>query len=63
VIKGQLVTAENLADFDPEDWPVRYFPPSAGQVAGSLGLVLLGLAVTSLISRFGEEKSGPKEAP
>jgi hypothetical protein len=63
VIKGQLVTAENLADFDPEDWPIRYFPPSAGQMAGAVGLVLLGVAVTSLISRFGEEKTGPETAP
>lgn len=56
MIKGQLVTAENLTEFDPEDWPVRYFSPSAGQVGGAVGLVLLGIAVTSLISRFGEEK-------
>ncbi len=59
VIKGQVVTVENLAEFDPEDWPVRYFPPTGGQIGGALGLVLLGIAVTSLIARFGEEK--PKE--
>lgn len=57
VIKGQLVTAENIAEFDSEDWPVRYFPPSGGQMGGAVGLVLLGIAFTTLISRFGEEKT------
>jgi putative membrane protein len=63
VIKGQLVTVETLGDVDPEDWPIRYFPPTAGQMGAALGFVLLGIAVTSLISRFGEEKTRPEETP
>jgi len=56
VIKGQLVTAENLAGIDEEDWPVRFFSPAGGQVAGALGLVLAGFAITSLVARFGDER-------
>lgn len=56
VIKGQLVTAENLAAFDVEDWPVRFFSPTGGQMAGAFALVLVGIAVTSLVSRFGGEE-------
>jgi putative membrane protein len=56
VIQGQLVTAENLAGFDVEDWPVRFFSPSGGQIAAALALVLAGFAATSLVARFGGER-------
>jgi putative membrane protein len=55
VIKGRLVTAENLADFDREDYPTAYFPPTAPQVLASLGLIVLGLAATTGIARLGRE--------
>ena len=55
VIKGQVVTAENLEEFDVEDWPVRYFSPTGGQMGGAAGLILLGILATSLIARFGGE--------
>jgi putative membrane protein len=53
VIKGQVVTLENVESFDADDWPVRFFEPSAGQAASSLALVGLGLAGTLLIGRLG----------
>lgn len=56
IIKGQVVTAENLAEFDLEDYPVAYFSPNGGQVAGALGLILLGIGVTTLVARFGGEE-------
>jgi len=62
VLKGQVVTAENAATFHAEDWPLRRFPPSAGQVAGSLGLVGLGLLATALIGRLGGD-SGTGAGP
>jgi len=52
-VKGVLVTAENAGSFDPEDWPVRVFPPSAGQAGLSVLLVLAGAAATHLVSRIG----------
>ena len=53
VIKGQVVTVVNAADFDIDDWPVERFKPTAGQAGASAGLVFAGLAVTVLIGRLG----------
>jgi putative membrane protein len=55
VIKAQVVTAENVADFDPEDWPVRFFSPTGGQMGSAVGLILAGILITSLVARFGGE--------
>jgi putative membrane protein len=57
VIKGKLVTAENVVDIDPKDWPTEFFSPSAGQVGSSLGLILLGLAITVGVSKIGGDES------
>ncbi len=53
VVKGQILTAAALAELDPEDWPTRYFTPSAAQVGASLLFVGLGLATTLVVARFG----------
>lgn len=59
-IKGQVVTAENLdamrAPDNAKDWAQRAFTPSAGQVAGSLGLIVLGFGATVGIARLGKNK-------
>lgn len=39
-----------------DDYPTRLFEPSVVQVAGVLGLIAGGFAVTMLIDRFGREK-------
>lgn len=56
MIKGQVVTAESLADFDVEDYPTAFFAPSALQLASSLGLVLAGIAATSAVAHLGRHK-------
>jgi putative membrane protein len=53
VIKGRVVTLENAETFDADDWPVRFFEPSAAEAASSLALVGLGLGGTLLIGRLG----------
>jgi putative membrane protein len=53
VVKGRVVNAENLGDFEAEDWPVRFFEPSGSQAAGALALIGAGLAATLLIGRLG----------
>jgi len=56
VIKAQVVTAENLAEFDHEDFPTAYFTPSAGQAAAAVGLLLLGLGLTTAVARVGGQE-------
>jgi len=57
VIEGRAVTAENLEEFDLEDWALASFDPSPAQGAGALGLVVAGLAATLAIARIGGESS------
>ena len=57
MIKGTKVTAENVEEFDPEDWPTEYFSPDAIQVFGALGFVLLGFGITMGVAKIG----GPGE--
>lgn len=45
-------TAES-SQIDPNDWPLEFFSPSSGQIAGATGLVVLGLGVTIAIARLG----------
>ncbi len=59
--KGQTVTAEVLAEIPRHKYPTEWFDPSASQIAGALGLVLVGYAVTALVSRFGARKDVIKE--
>jgi putative membrane protein len=52
-VKGVLVTVENAGDFGADDWPLRVFPPSAGQAGLSVLLVIAGAGATRLVSRVG----------
>ncbi len=51
-IRGQVVTSETLAQIEAEDWPVRRFPPSAGQTGAALGLIVLGAGATLGLDRL-----------
>ena len=57
VFKGQVVTAESLSEIEPEDYPLTSVAPSAEQVAGALGLILLGLGATLAIARIGGDEN------
>ena len=57
VVKGQLVTADNLGQFEPEHWPVAFFLPRTSQVAGSIALMIAGFGATFLISKMGNAAS------
>jgi putative membrane protein len=63
ILEGRLVTAENLADFAPEDYPTAFFDPSVGQVLGAVALVFVGIAVTSSIARLGQSDAPPDPGP
>lgn len=61
VVKGRVVDADRLAHLEPKDYPVRRFTPSAGQVGGSLGLIVFGLGITGAVAWIGrreEENDG-----
>ncbi len=58
LIEGRVVTAENLAEIDVEDWQLSRFDPSAGQGAGALALVLAGIGATALVARIGDSGDG-----
>jgi len=55
-VKGQIVTAEQLTEIKPEDYPTEYFYPRATQIGGAIILILVGFVVTSAISRIGREQ-------
>ena len=56
IIKGSVVTEESRSEIDKEDWKTEFFSPSPMQIGSSLGLVLLGLAVTVGVSKLGGEE-------
>ncbi|MEM1071217.1 MAG: DUF368 domain-containing protein [Planctomycetota bacterium] len=57
-IRGEVVTAEMIDanEIDPKDWRQATFTPTAGHVAGSAGLIVLGVAATLGIARLGRER-------
>ena len=52
-IKGQVVTVESLPEIEPDDWPTEFFQPDVKTVGMSLGLILIGFALTMGIARVG----------
>ncbi|MBD3161271.1 MAG: DUF368 domain-containing protein [Candidatus Eisenbacteria bacterium] len=58
VVRGEIVTEETLPLIAPEDYPAETFRPDGGRIAGALGLIVAGFAVTALIARLGGEKGG-----
>lgn len=57
VFKGQVLTAQEATEVEPDDFPLENYPPATGQAAGSLALVLAGFAITQGISRLGANKA------
>lgn len=62
VFEGEVVTEASLEEIDPKDWAESYFTPSVGHVAGSLGLIGVGVVLTLLIARLGKEESEQADA-
>lgn len=57
IIKGQIVTEDNLSEFEPKDWRNERFTPTAKHLAGASGLFVLGLVLTLGIARLGGPES------
>jgi putative membrane protein len=50
------LVGEGGEPLEPEDLPTATFTPAVGQIAGAVGLILLGFALTMGIDRLGQEK-------
>jgi len=57
VVKGVTATVENLTLIDPSDYRMVFFTPSSTQLAASLALVLLGIALAYAMSHIDPEES------
>jgi putative membrane protein len=55
IIKGRVVTADNLMEFEVEDYPTDYFDPSGAHWAGAVGFILLGGLITAGVARLGAD--------
>jgi len=54
-LKGQIVTSENAADFERDEWRLASFDPNPREIATAAGLIALGFGVTLLIGRLGRQ--------
>lgn len=54
IFEGQVLTASEIEAIDPEDWPLRRFTPTPGEVGLALLLVGGGFGATLLIARVGD---------
>ncbi len=53
VVKGRVLTPEQIAKLERQDYPLETFSPTGGQIAASIGLIGLGFGTTQLIARVG----------
>ena len=53
IIKGRIVTDENAADFERDDWQLVSFEPSGREIVATTGLIAAGFSATLLIGRLG----------
>ncbi len=58
--KGQTVTAELLAEIDPEKYPTEFFSPGGAEIGGAIGLIVVGFVLTALIAKLGAGKDEAK---
>ncbi len=56
-LKGVVVTAENLASIDHEDWRQVAYSPAAGEAGSALALIALGFGATVGIGRIGSHSN------
>jgi len=56
MVKGRVLTAEQLEEVEPENYPTESFHPNAVQVGSSFLFILAGFGITTVISRIGREK-------
>ncbi len=56
IVNDVLLFESDQTPVEAEDLPTVFFRPAAGQIAGSVGLIVAGFVATALIARLGSEK-------
>lgn len=59
LFKGQLLTAEYLAELRPDKYPTELYTPTFTEVMLALGLIGVGYMITTLIAHIGGTKRQP----
>jgi hypothetical protein len=52
-IKGVIITAENVAAVEAEDYPLETFPPRAAHASGAVALIVIGFGITHFVAWIG----------
>jgi len=56
MFKGQVLTAERLADLSPDKYPTEFYAPTFTDVMMAIGLIGVGYMITTLVARVGGAK-------
>ena len=56
MFKGQVLTAERLADLSPDKYPTEFYAPTFTDVMMAVGLIGVGYMITTLVARIGGAK-------
>lgn len=56
IFKGQVLTAESLAEVTPDKFPTAFYAPTFTDVMMAVGLVGLGYMITTLVAHVGGAK-------
>ena len=54
LFKGEVLTAQSLANIPAEKFPTAFYSPETKDIALSLGLICVGFAITAMIARWGD---------
>ncbi len=54
------VTADNIESIEKKKWPVKFFSPTAVQIISSIGLIVLGFAITMAVAAIGKDADDKK---
>ncbi len=56
MFKGQVLTAERLAELSPDKYPTEFYTPTFSGLMMAIGLVGLGYLITTLVAKLGGTK-------
>jgi putative membrane protein len=56
MFKGQVLTAERLANLSPDKYPTEFYAPTFTDVMMAVGLIGVGYMITTLVARVGGAK-------